>query len=488
VSKSVHLEEIPYCPDGAELFERIRDLPRAALLDSSHPHATRGRYDILTAQPWSADVPGIPAGATENECREFFDALGRFHREHYAGIQPVSPDVPFCGGILGYLGYELGNGLHNIGATTGAPALSTVQLCAYDWGVVQDHLLRRAVLVTHPRVDSTRRADLLARLRRPASDSGSRFRLTGEFSSSFDAQSYRQAFERIQAYIQAGDCYQVNLSQCFRADYEGDPWHAYRALRRIAAAPYAAYLALPDNTSLLCLSPERFLSLHGHRVETSPIKGTRPRHADPALDEAARWALADSHKDRAENLMIVDLLRNDLGRSCVPGSIRVDRLFELQSYPTVHHLVSTISGELRADCDTWSLLRDSFPGGSITGAPKRRAMQIIAELEPHPRMAYCGSILYVSADGRMDSNIAIRSLLCSGGSIHCWGGGGIVADSSWQQEYQESYDKVGKFLGSLEQLGSEATTRASDGGLRAPVRGRSPPGRRPSVPPGYRPT
>jgi para-aminobenzoate synthetase component 1 len=161
--------------------------------------------------------------------------------------------------------------------------------------------------------------------------------------------------------------------------------------------------------------------------------------------------------------MIVDLLRNDLGRSCVPGSIHVDRLFEVQSLPTVHHLVSTISGELRPERGAAQLLRDSFPGGSITGAPKRRAMEIIAELEPCPRQVYCGSLLYISADGRMDSNIAIRTLLCAEGKIHCWAGGGIVADSHWQAEYQETWDKVGKFLQVLETLGADQPTR------RAPV-------------------
>jgi len=454
VSKSVHLEEIPYCPDSCELFERIRDLPRAALLDSSFPHATSARYDILTAQPWTTELPSLKPGATEPQCREFFTELDQFHSDHYAGMQPVSPDIPFCGGILGYLGYDLGKGLHNISPTAGIPPFPAVQLCAYDWCIVQDHLLRRAILVSQPRVDSAMRRDLLARLRQPARYSSTDFKLTSGFSSNVSSEEYRAAFERIQAYIQAGDCYQVNLTQCFSAGYEGDPWYAYRALRRVAAAPFAAYLSLSDDASLLCLSPERFLSLHGHRVETSPIKGTRPRYADQQLDDLARRELGSSHKDRAENLMIVDLLRNDLGRSCVPGSIHVDRLFELQSYPTVHHLVSTISGELQANRNAWDLLRDSFPGGSITGVPKRRAMEIIAELETHERLAYCGSVLYISADGRMDSNIAIRSLLCSQGIIRCWGGGGIVADSSWQQEYQESYDKVGKFLSALEKLGS----------------------------------
>jgi para-aminobenzoate synthetase component 1 len=454
VSKSVHLEDIPYCPDSCALFTRIRDLPRAAFLDSSFPYATGGRYDIVTAQPWTTEVPGLHHGATEQQCRLFFTALDQFHKDYYAGIQPVSPDIPFCGGLLGYLGYDVGKGLHSIRSTAAAALFPSVQMCAYDWCIVQDHLLQRATLVSHPRVSSAQRRDLLARLRqRPPVDSAQDFRLHSDFVSSCDQARYQACFEEIQAYIQAGDCYQVNLTQCFSAGFSGDPWHAYRELRAVAAAPFAAYLSLADDASLMCLSPERFLSLHGHRVETSPIKGTRARCADPQADELARRDLHNSHKDRAENLMIVDLLRNDLGRSCIPGSIHVDRLFEVLSFPTVHHLVSTISGELRSDRNAWDLLRDSFPGGSITGAPKRRAMEIIAELETHERHVYCGSVLYVSADGRMDSNIAIRSLLCRQGEVSCWGGGGIVADSNWQQEYQESYDKVGRFLSALERIG-----------------------------------
>jgi para-aminobenzoate synthetase component 1 len=452
VSKAVHLEEIPYCPDSCELFERIRDLPSAAFLDSSFPHATSGRYDILAAQPWNPDVPTLRHGATERECMSFFTALDQFHAEHYDGIQPVSPDIPFCGGLLGYLGYDLGKSLHGIPAAPDSTYFPSVQLCAYDWCVVQDHLLQRATLVSQPRVSPGERRDLLARLRQGTVRATADFRLTGRFSANITTAQYREAFERIQAYIQAGDCYQVNLTQCFSAAYRGDPWQAFRKLRSVAAAPFAAYLALPGDAALLCLSPERFLSLHGHRVETSPIKGTRPRYSDPQADELARRELRSAHKDRAENLMIVDLLRNDLGRNCVPGSIHVDRLFEVQSFPTVHHLVSTISGDLQPGRNVWDLLRDSFPGGSITGAPKRRAMEIIAELETHERQVYCGSVLYISADGRMDSNIAIRSLLFNQGAVRCWSGGGIVADSDWQQEHQESHDKVDKFLRALEQF------------------------------------
>ncbi len=453
MSKAVQLDDLPYQRDSCELFERIRDLPGAALLDSSFPHSTAGRYDILTAHP-DEYLPTIPLDASEARCRQFFEELASYHREHYAGIQPVSQDIPFCGGILGYIGYDCGAALNRVAAAS-RPAQNTLpaaELRAYNWCVVQDHLLRRATLVSQPGVSSTMHADLLARLRQEAPRRGADFRLEGDFTANITAADYRSAFDRIQAYIQAGDCYQVNLAQRFTSKFSGDPWHAYRELRAVAAAPFSAYLMLADGNAVISLSPERFLSLHGHHVETAPIKGTRARQADPAADRKAARELRASQKDRAENLMIVDLLRNDLGRSCVPGSIHVDRLFEVQSLPTVHHLVSTISGELRGDRGAAELFRDSFPGGSITGAPKRRAMEIIAELEPDPRQVYCGSVLYISADGRMDSNIAIRTLLCAGGQIHCWAGGGIVADSQWQQEYQETYDKVGTFLKVLEGL------------------------------------
>jgi para-aminobenzoate synthetase component 1 len=450
MKQTIALDEIPYSHDSCELFERLRDLPYPVLLDSSHPHARGGRYDIMSARPAQSDVPLLRAGAGEAEAREYFRELNAFHREYFGDIQPASHDIPFCGGLLGYLAYDVGNSLHDIKCHQESrhPA---AQLLPYDWCLVQDHLLRRAILVTLPQVSPGFRRELLARLGRPLPSGGNGFGLTAPFVANMDESSYRGAFNRIQSYIRAGDCYQVNLARCFGSRYRGDPWQAYRRLRALAAAPFSAFLELAAGDALLCLSPERFIALHGHHVETSPIKGTRPRHGDALADRLAAEELLASSKDRAENLMIVDLLRNDLGRNCVPGSIHVDKLFEVQSYPTVHHLVSTISGELRDGATAVDLLRDSFPGGSITGAPKRRAMEIIAELEPAARLAYCGSIAYISADGRMDSNIAIRSLWCENGELRCWGGGGIVADSQWQQEYRETTDKVGRFLADLEE-------------------------------------
>ncbi|MEP1471640.1 MAG: aminodeoxychorismate synthase component I [Halieaceae bacterium] len=451
MSDTLHLDELPYSPDVCTVFDRVRDLPGACLLDSSFPHASSGRYDIVTAAGQSEGLPELPTGANEQQCRAYFEQLGEWHKDRFSSIQAVSPDLPFCGGLLGYLGYDAGNSLHQVADKTQAhAAFPAIQVSAYSWAIVQDHLLQKSVLVCQPYVTRETRQDLLRRLQSGRSRRTEAFQLLGGFQSNMDANDYRRAFERIQHYIAAGDCYQVNLAQKFSAQYEGDPWDAYRTLRAIAAAPFSAYLQPAPDQAVLCLSPERFLSLHGRRVETSPIKGTRPRYSDQRTDQLAAAELQASGKDRAENLMIVDLLRNDLGRSCIPGSIHVDRLFEVQSFPTVHHLVSTISGELGSDRDAATMLRDSFPGGSITGAPKRRAMEIIAELEPDPRQLYCGSLFYISADGRMDSNIAIRTLLCHEGEIHCWGGGGIVADSQWQQEYQETYDKVGKFLAALE--------------------------------------
>ena len=253
----------------------------------------------------------------------------------------------------------------------------------------------------------------------------------------------------MQDHIRAGDCYQINLTQRFEARVQGDSWQAYGRLRRTNPAPYSAYLDLPF-AQVLSSSPERFLRLRGDRVETKPIKGTRPRAGDPARDAALAEDLVASAKDRAENVMIVDLLRNDLGKCCVPGSIRAEPLFAIESFASVHHLVSTVTGRLAPGRHAVDLIRACFPGGSITGAPKHRAMQIIEALEPQRRSIYCGCIGYLGFDGGMDLNIAIRTLLRVDENIYAWAGGGIVADSAVDAEYQESLDKAAALLAILE--------------------------------------
>lgn len=271
------------------------------------------------------------------------------------------------------------------------------------------------------------------------------FRLTSDWQSNLSQQEYTDRFDAIQRYLRAGDCYQINLTQRFQAEYLGDEWQAYCQLSQMNQAPFSAFMRLPQ-AAILSLSPERFLALNQQQVETKPIKGTRPRFIDPIADQASIKELLQSPKDRAENLMIVDLLRNDIGRVCKPGTVRVPKLFDVESFKAVHHMVSTVTGTLADEYSATELLQACFPGGSITGAPKIRAMQIIEELEPHRRSAYCGSMFYLSRHGRMDSSITIRTLIAWQHQLYVWAGGGIVADSDAKAEYQETFDKLAKIL------------------------------------------
>ncbi|QLC72571.1 aminodeoxychorismate synthase component I [Pseudomonas sp. LPB0260] len=438
---------LPYRADPAEFFAAVRQAPGAVLLDAGRPAAQRGRYDLISAWPMAEFVPA-PDEAGEAFLQRLRDGLSALGPAEPPGDRPL----PFAGGLIGYLGYDFGRRLEKLPAqAVDDLGLSDARFGLYAWALISDHQLGTSQLLFHPRLASEERERLITLFERVATDPPPSFTLLGAFEADLDEAGYRQAIERIQAYIQAGDCYQVNFAQRFRSHYQGDPWAAYQALRSACPTPFAGYQSLPDG-AIISLSPERFMRVSQGLVETRPIKGTRPREADPQQDAAQAHALMTSLKDRAENLMIVDLLRNDLGRSCRTGSVRVPELFALESYPNVHHLVSAVTGELAAGKDALDLIAGSFPGGSITGAPKIRAMQIIDELEPTRRALYCGSLLYLDVRGEMDSSIAIRSLLAKDGQISCWGGGGIVADSAWQAEYQESITKVKVLLQTLEQF------------------------------------
>ena len=262
-------------------------------------------------------------------------------------------------------------------------------------------------------------------------------------------EQYGEKFRQVQEYLHSGDCYQVNLAQRFHATYSGDEWQAFLQLNQANRAPFSAFLRL-EQGAILSLSPERFILCDNSEIQTRPIKGTLPRLPDPQEDSKQAEKLANSVKDRAENLMIVDLMRNDIGRVAVAGSVKVPELFVVEPFPAVHHLVSTITARLPEQLHASDLLRAAFPGGSITGAPKVRAMEIIDELEPQRRNAWCGSIGYLSFCGNMDTSITIRTLTAINGQIYCSAGGGIVADSQEEAEYQETFDKVNKILRQLE--------------------------------------
>ncbi|WP_022941121.1 aminodeoxychorismate synthase component I [Psychromonas hadalis] len=368
--------------------------------------------------------------------------------------------LPFLGGILGTLNYELGYQFEEIKNDQQPNGLSLPELSVgfYDWALIFDHKKSLFFLVTHPTIKQLKtskeqwksRFNWLMSHVKPHK-TAQPFQLTNNWSANMDKQQYSEKFNKIQQYILSGDCYQVNLAQRFKASYQGDEYQAYQALLAENRPPFAAFLRLPEQV-ILSLSPERFLKLTDRIVETKPIKGTRPRFDDLTLDKQSQKALQQSEKDRSENLMIVDLLRNDIGRVCQAGSVKVPTLFEIESFPAVHHLVSTVIGKLDTCYGVEDLLRVCFPGGSITGAPKIRSMEIIAELEPDRRQSYCGSIGYISANGEMDMNIAIRTLVCFEGEIYCWAGGGLVADSQVDAEYQECFDKVSRILPCLTKL------------------------------------
>ncbi|WPC03388.1 aminodeoxychorismate synthase component I [Pseudomonas benzenivorans] len=439
---------LPYRADPLDYFSAVSQAPGAVLLDAGRPTAQRGRYDLISAWPLAelAPAPDEPADAFLQRLRDGLARLG-------VAEPPADCPLPFAGGLIGYLAYDFGRRLEKLPALASDDlGLSDARFGLYAWALISDHLLGTSQLLFHPSLAPSERERLIVLFERLAVEPARPFKLLGAFQADLDEDGYRQAIARIQAYIQAGDCYQVNFAQRFRARYQGDPWSAYRALREACPTPFAGYQALPDGGAIISLSPERFIRVSRGQVETRPIKGTRPRSDDPRQDAAQAHALMSSLKDRAENLMIVDLLRNDLGRSCRTGSVRVPELFALESYPNVHHLVSAVTGELAAGKDALDLIAGSFPGGSITGAPKIRAMQIIDELEPTRRALYCGSLLYLDVRGEMDSSIAIRSLLAKDGQLCCWGGGGIVADSQWQAEYQESITKVKVLLETLERF------------------------------------
>ncbi|WP_226944878.1 aminodeoxychorismate synthase component I [Pseudomonas sp. FME51] len=437
------MTELPWQADPLPGLFAFRDMGNPVLLDSAASGDPLGRYSILAAAPLQLITPqdNETGAQTIDRLRHALQLLG-------PASWPEDLQLPFGAGALGFISYDFGRSLEQMPTHARADiSLPALQMGIYPWSLISDNQLRRRWLVCHPIVDKSDQAELLARLASSALEPDA-FTLRNPFTAEQSQPAYLQAFARIQDYIQAGDCYQVNLAQRFSAPCQGDPLNAYQRLREACPTPFAGYLESAEH-ALLCLSPERFLKVQDGQVETRPIKGTRPRGHTPEEDLALATELRHSLKDRAENLMIVDLLRNDLGRACRFGSVKVPKLFSIESYPNVHHLVSSITGQLASGQDALSLLTGAFPGGSITGAPKIRAMQIIEELEPVRRSLYCGSIGYIGCEGQMDLNIAIRSLVHQDDRMYCWGGGGIVADSEGEAEYQESLTKVRVLMESL---------------------------------------
>ena len=479
-------------PDPFTACQRLGDLPFLLFLDSAADPEHLGRYSFLAADPWCAVVSRgravevVPTGNGRIPAiilRPGDDALAVTERLlEPLRAEPIAGLPPFQGGAAGYIGYDWGAVLERLPPTRYSDfGIPDVILGLYDWVIAWDHLERRAWLISTGMPERDAGAETRAAARAEAVHQVLGGTLAGDQSglgagplagigvplapetvrapsfplpdvdaahhaairSTFSHHAYLEAVARVVEYIVAGDIFQANLSQRFEAPLREPPLALYGRLRERNPAPFAAYLDF-GGIRVVSASPERFLRFDpaSREVETRPIKGTRPRGTGPMHDAALGMALTESAKDQAENVMIVDLLRNDLSRVCRAGTVRVPELFALEHHPTVHHLVSTVTGELEPGRTAADLLRASFPGGSITGAPKVRAMEIIAELEPTRRGVYCGSIGYWSRSGALDTSIVIRTCLCLEEQVYFQAGGGIVADSDPAEEYQETLDKA----------------------------------------------
>ena len=411
-------------------------------LDSSHPWTAieaHGTELLLFNPAWQnpVDQPVLPI--LLQRCRTW-QALSS--QQDLVALKTLAPALRFHGGLVGALPYSALQPEHEA-----APAV----VRDYSNFVEIQHDTQKIYAV----VTDEASLELVERVRQdtaPISGHAS-FSLTSEWQWVWGANDYKTAFDRVQAYLAAGDCYQINLTQQCQADFKGHPFEAYWQVRKRARAPFSAFVSLGnENEALLCFSPERFIRIENGRMLTSPIKGTRVRLANHALDQIQQQSLVNSEKDQAENVMIVDLLRNDLSRYASKGSVSVPELFALHSFSNVHHLISHVTAELDAAFHPLEALFGCFPGGSITGAPKQRAREIIDELEAVPRGYYCGAVFSYSRNGLLDSNIAIRSVHCVGDRASVSGGGGITVGSEWQAEYDESVDKIRHLMEALSRL------------------------------------
>lgn len=453
---SVIATETPVNPYQA--MPRLLARVRPVLLDSSLASNRTGRYSYCTADPFLivrsrgrrvelADASG--SVVLDADPFAIVQGLLRHHK-----VAPIPDLPPFLGGAIGYFSYDLGRLLEQLPTRAkDVEALPDLDLGFYDWVLATDHVTGQNWLIetVFPWRDATAGSPEIERIQMQApAPMADRFPRPQRLRSNVRRADYLDAVRRAQAYIAAGDVYQVNLSHRLEGRWRGPTWPLYERLRAASPVPYGAYLAL-GNVTILSASPERFLQLapDGEHVETRPIKGTRPRGATPSEDQALATELLSSEKDRAENLMIVDLLRNDLGKVCQVGSVRVPELFSLEPYTTVWQMVSAITGTLRPELDAIDLLRACFPGGSVTGCPKIRAMEIIEELEPERRGIYCGAIGCLSFSGAMDTSIAIRTLVVMGQRLHLQVGGAIVADSDPEAEYAETIAKARAGLDAL---------------------------------------
>lgn len=458
--------ELPYLDRENKriaLSQRVEQ-PWAILLDSAGRDIDYNRFDIFCSHPSVTlsfdgnlcDVNNHSEQTIDYQALPLTNPIACL-RQVLHQFRPVPQttnlNLPFNGGWLGYISYDFGRHLEKLPSKAADDIqLPQIQMGLYQWALISDHKHHTTRLYNFGLANNSWQ-NLTQELIESLDSTGieNHFELTRQWQSNTSYSDYEKAFNTIKNYITNGDCYQVNLAQRFSAEFQGSVFQAYQKLACANQAPFSAYLNFGDH-QVLSVSPERFIECHNKKVTTQPIKGTRPRHEDPDKDKQLAEELVNSLKDRAENLMIVDLLRNDLSRTASRGSVKVSELFGCYRFASVHHLISTIESRLDKQFDNFDLLATTLPGGSITGAPKIRAMEIIEELEPVRRNIYCGIIGYIDFNGNMDTNICIRTLIAKNQNLYCWAGGGLVADSELETEYKETFDKLSKILPVLSPL------------------------------------
>lgn len=466
------IETIQRPPAPIAAFNNLRRYPYAFFLDGAGSFGRLGRFSFLGCDPalvFKSKRDDISLewrdGRKENfKSNPFLALKGIFKRcdpARETDLRECVKGIPFTSGWVGYFSYDLKNFIEELpDAAADDIGIPDCILGFYDKVLIYDNVERKAYIASCdlPGLSSSekyghgapeRLAEFKDRISSAAVGKAGIFKSPpSALESNFSKPSYLDAIKKAKAYIKNGDIYQVNLSQRFSTKLNIEPVELYSRLRDFSPAPFSSFLDFKD-VIILSSSPERFLMKQGRYIETRPIKGTAPRGKDKIRDlESARW-LTGSAKDRAEHIMIVDLERNDLGRICEYGSVKPTERIVLEKYSNVFHLVSTVAGRLKAEAGPIDCLLVAFPGGSITGAPKIRAMEIIEELEPVKRSIYTGAIGYISSSGNMDMSIVIRTFLIKEGNVYFQVGGGIVADSDPEKEYEETLHKAGGLMRSL---------------------------------------
>jgi para-aminobenzoate synthetase component 1 len=426
----------------------LKSLHQSVFFDSGND-PSHGNFDILTGDPLS--ICRINKHDQEKNKKKYLPIYSRpFNRERLSIPKPYQ-NLPFICGMIGFCSYEFGaqtvmskvQTLHNSN-------LPNAFFAHYTWSYVYNREIKQGFLTFSPECSIELRRKVISLINNSTQEQEqitSNSLDDNKWQKTQDFNRYSECFNKTLDYIKNGDCYQVNLAQRFERDFDSNPCDLYFELRENINTPYSTYFSFSEDQSILCFSPEQFIGIKDKKIKTSPIKGTAENneYSLPGTNNAQN--LQNSIKNKAENLMIVDLMRNDLSKVCQLNSVKVNTLFELKSFKNVHHLISEIEGKLKPEINEIEAFFSCFPGGSITGAPKKRAMQIINELESTGRDAYCGSIFYWNDDDQFDSNILIRTIVQSQKKLHCWGGGGIVHDSTLKEEYQESLIKVANLTG-----------------------------------------